>query len=128
MRKCRKNIKIQQSGFGLFGLFSGAFLGMFFMVMAIALLPPYLENFSVRSCLSSLAEDSSLLLESTDNIKSALLKKLSVSNVNHVLADNISIERSKQAIIINVDYNVQAKFIKNVDFIVHFDEQKEVSL
>lgn len=110
------------------GLFSGAFLLTFFVVIVVALVPPYLENFSVRSCLTSLAEDSVILQKSEAGIKSALLKKLVVSNVSNVTTDDISIEKNRAGIKINIAYNVQAKFIKNVDFIVHFDEMKEVSL
>ena len=123
-----KNKIKNQSGFGLFGLFTGAFLATFFAVMAVSLLPPYLENFSVKSCLTSLVKDTSILNENEDRIKLALLKRLSVSNVTHVSKDDISIERNRDAITIAVDYNVQAKFIKNVDFLLHFDERKEVSL
>jgi len=111
-----------------FGLFSGAFLMVFLAVILIVLAPPYVENFSVRSCISSLAKDSAILAESADDIKTALLKKLSVSNVSHITEKDISIEKGNQIVKINVAYYVQTKFIKNVDFVVHFDEYKEASL
>ena len=117
-----------QQGFGLISLFSGAFLLMFFSMMAVSLLPPYLENFSVRSCLTSLSEDSAILNSNEDSIKTALLKRFSVSNVSHVTKKDISVVKGKKSVEIIVAYNVQAKFIKNVDFILRFDEKKEVVL
>ena len=128
--KSNKQVKQQrkQLGFGVFGFLGGAFLAMFFAVMGVALLPPYIENYSVQSCISSLVEDKSILKLNEANIKTALLKKLSVSSVSNVTEKNISIDKRKDTVTINVGYNVQAKFIKNVDFIVHFDEQQKVNL
>ncbi len=126
-KNCRVNIS-KQKGFGLVSLFGGAFLMLFFSVMTISLLPLYLENFSVRSCLTSLAADNDILSKSEEAIKAALLKKLLVSNVSSVSTDDIFIEKDKSGVKINIAYNVQAKFIKNVDFVVHFEEMKEVSL
>ena len=120
--------KSKQNGFGLLGLLGGAFLATFFSVVAVSLLPPYLENFSVRSCLSSLAEDTSILKKNEESIKAALLNKLSVSNVSHVSKNDISVVKDRTGIKINVAYNVQARFMSNVDFVVHFDEMEEVSL
>ena len=118
----------KQSGLGFAGLFGGVFLAMFFAVMGVALLPLYLENFSVQSCVASLVEDEEILNKSEASIKTALMKKLAVSNVKSVKRDNISIDKGKEVVIINIDYSVQANFIKNVDFLVHFDEQKKVNL
>jgi len=117
-----------QTGIGFIGLFGGAFLAIFFAIMGVSLLPLYLENFSVQSCVSSLVENEEILNQSETNIKSALMKKLSVSNVKSVKRENISINKGKETVIINIDYSVQANFIKNVDFLVHFDERKKVNL
>ncbi|HFD31793.1 MAG TPA: DUF4845 domain-containing protein [Gammaproteobacteria bacterium] len=128
MKNNKLNFKKRQSGFGVFGLLVGAFLTMFFAMMAVSLLPPYLENFSVRSSISSLLSDNNILNENEKKIKKALLKKLSVSNVKSVSEDNISIQKEKEKVKIKVDYMVQAKFIKNVDFLIHFDESDEATL
>jgi len=128
-----KNLKLnrlnqKQHGFGLVGLFGSAFLVMFFAVMIISLAPSYIENFSVRSCLTSVSEDLTILSKNKKSIKQALLKKLSVSNVKSVTQDNIQIEKDRNGVKIRIDYEVHAKFISNVDFVVRFDESKEVTL
>lgn len=128
MKNNKLYLNKKQSGFGVFGLLVGAFLTMFFAMMAVSLLPPYLENFSVRSSISSLLSDNNILNENEKKIKKALLKKLSVSNVKSVSEDNISIQKEKEKVKIKVDYMVQAKFIKNVDFLIHFDESEEGTL
>jgi len=124
----KQDSRMHQKGFGLIGFFVRFFLFAFLSVTVIALFPPYLENFSVRSCLSSLAEDREILVKNEASIKLALLKKLAMSNVKHISMNDIVIEKAQGSIKINVAYVVQTKFIKNVDFLVHFDEVKEVSL
>ena len=124
--KARRNLLIDQYGFSLIGIMIGLCLIIVFTSAFVNLVPLYAENFSVKSGLASMAEDKNTRSLNNIEIKKRLMKRLSFSGVSNVKERDIQINRSPQAMMLRIAYEVRTNFLGNIDFVVKFDHKEEV--
>lgn len=98
----------------------------FFAYIGIKLTPVYLENFSVKSSLSSLAEEESQGL-GVGELRSRLLKRLEINNVSHVSERDIDVSKTADSTKVSVQYEVVEPFYGNVSILLSFDESVTLS-
>jgi len=121
-----KTIINNQKGIGLIGLIVGLCLIIVITSMLVNVVPLYAENFSVKSTLSSMAEDANTRALNNKEIKNKLMKRLSISNVSNVTEKNIVINRLPDSMVLQIAYEVRTSFLANIDFVVKFDDKEEV--
>ncbi|ADJ27631.1 DUF4845 domain-containing protein [Nitrosococcus watsonii] len=92
----------------------------------VRLFPSYMEYFSVKTSLESLANQPDLHAMGKSNIRNALLRRLDINDVTHVSKDNIEITKTRRTLTIAVDYEVRTPFLGNIDLIAHFNPLIEV--
>lgn len=98
----------------------------FFAVIGLKLFPVYMESFKVNSAMDSLKTESGMGSKSSGEIVKSLLRRLGVDDVESVTRDEISIEKSKTAIIVYVEYEVEKHLFGNISLLVIFDKVVEI--
>ena len=105
-------------------------LALVVFVMGIALfirlIPPYLENMSVKKSLESIAEDASVKQMSAHKVRELLTRRLYVNNVKSVTTKSLEIVREGQQLSLQMKYEVRVHAIGNADVVLRFDEKVRV--
>ena len=105
-----------------------AILGMlaFFVLIAITLVPVYLENFNVAQKLKTLKTDPQVANMSESEIMDTLFKRFSIDDVDNVKEEDVLISDQGSFIEISVEYEVRKTLVGNVDVVVSFFEKVEL--
>lgn len=113
-----------QRGMTLTGVLIGAALVAFLVYSGAKLAPIYLENYSVKSSLSSLAGEEGKG-GSVREIRDHLLRRLQINNVQNVKPDHINVRIEGNRRIVTVDYEVRTRFYGNLWLLSSFNEKVE---
>ena len=95
---------IRQRGISLLPLLIVLSVSAFFLNCAIRLIPIYVDNITVRSTLSRLAEDAELSTMTKSEIHRKLDKHFEVNNIRGKPAQSISVEKKVDTTFVNVNY------------------------
>lgn len=95
----------------------------FLAMMVLKLFPIYMEDFSVSSSVNGLSQEAG---KGPQELRTALMRRLSINNVDNVSAEDVVIERDGNGYRVTVDYEVRVAFIRNIDFVVSFNHSVEV--
>lgn len=99
-----------------------AFLG-FQAVMAMNILPVYINDHSVASVVSSLADDDEIKSSTTRKIKDKVLTKLKINNVYDIKPDNIVVKKGREGVLVAVSYEPRGTLVGNLEYIVSFNHE-----
>lgn len=116
-----------QQGITIYGVSFILLLIGFTSFTILKLFPVYMENFTIRSSVESLAKDPDEQYLGVSAVRSALMKRFGMNNVTQVTSEDISISREGQIYYVDVDYEVQVPFIKNISLLVSFTNHGEVA-
>ena len=116
----------KQSGMTMVTIAAALALLAFFVLIAITLFPVYMENFSVSSHVSRLANDPRAKEMTKRELRESLLKKFGIDDVENVTKQDIIISEITGGYSIEVDYEVRKSFLGNVDVVIYFTETAEV--
>ncbi len=116
-----------QQGMTIYGVAFILLLIGFLVFTILKLFPVYMENFTIRSSVESLQNDSAKEYMGAMDIRNALMKRFSMNNVSQVSHEDISVIREGQNYYVNVDYEVRVPFIKNISLVVSFTNHAEVT-
>ena len=101
-------------------------IGAFFVLLALRLVPIYLENFKVRSHLQTLAKDPEIRSMSDEEILDKLFRRFDIDDVDNVKRDDVVIEELEdKKRRITITYEVRTSALANVDMIASFVEQAD---
>lgn len=95
----------------------------FFVLLALKLVPVYIEGYSAYSVLSSVAKEPGMAKKSYSEIKKSILRRLDINMVYNVTRDDIYISKEKNSIQIELDYEIREPFISNIDFVIAFNKK-----
>ncbi|MEE4302724.1 MAG: DUF4845 domain-containing protein [Wenzhouxiangella sp.] len=109
-----------QRGLSLLGFIFILVLVLFFTYIGIKLVPIYLNHMSVMSEVKAVASQPGSANKPPNTIRRELLRRMSVSYIEHVEPQHITIERADQVRIV-VQYDVQRHLIGNIDAVVRFN-------
>jgi len=98
-------------------------LAIMVIIFFIRLIPIYIDGYSVKQAVASLAEDSKLVKTSPKAIKKSLLTKLNLNSVYSVTGDDIYVSRKKGKTLVEVDYEIRENVLGNLDFVVSFNSE-----
>ncbi len=93
----------------------------FVLMIAAKLVPTYFAHFKVEAALENLTADNIAKDISDKEIKSLILKKLSVDNVDFVTEKNIVITKTSAGRTVALNYEARVPMFANVDAVVKFD-------
>ncbi len=116
-----------QQGMTVYGVAFILLLIGFTTFTILKLFPVYMENFTISASLESLEKDPDQQFLGVMAVRSALMKRFGMNNVTQAGADDITITREGQIYYVDVDYEVQVPFIKNISLLVTFANHAEVT-
>lgn len=99
-------------------LFCGALL-----TMAIKIGPAYIDDLTIQEALESLEGTDGLSRMGPAEVRRLINKRLSVNNIRGFDAKAITVEKTPEFVLINVDYEVRNNLFANVDSVVHFQHE-----
>ncbi len=114
-RTCRR-----QQGMTFISLLVVLAIGVFFTLLAIKMVPTYLENFAIQEVLASVEQERSSRDLSRVRLKDNLLKRFQINGVYDFPRDKIKIEKVKGGRRILVEYEVRKPVAGNVYVVMTF--------
>ena len=114
----------RQRGMSSLGLLAVVLMVLFFILSSVKMIPLYVQNWTVQTILTDIHDEfegNSKPISKSD-IKTALLKRFSVNQLDHVIADSIDLEKKKNGYIVTVNYEIRVSLIGNIDAVVLFDQ------
>jgi len=118
-------LKNKQKGMTGISIMALLILIAFVAVTLLKIMPIYFDSFKVGDVISSLKEERGLGEKSNSEITKMILKRLDVNMVSDVTKDNVFIEKSKNQVLIDVEYEVRKPMFGNLDIIVSFKKSAE---
>ncbi len=100
---------------------------LFNAIIAMNVVPVYLNDHSVKSLMEGLETDSSVRGATPKKIKDTITKRLRVNNVYSVTKDNIDIKKIKNDYVITIEYEPRGKLVGSLDYIVTFKHEARVA-
>ena len=97
----------------------------FVAIIFLKIMPVYFDSFKVGDVVSGMKEERSLGDKTNSEITSLILKRLDVNMVSDVTKDHIFIEKSKNEVLIDVEYEVRKEMFGNLDVVISFKKSVE---
>lgn len=116
-----------QRGLSLVGFLFAGLVVFFVAMLAMKLVPAYIEFFSVKKILSSLAQDPAIKSMSNAEIRSSFGKRAETGYVTAVKSEDLIIERSRGVPVISVEYEYRTPLVANVGLVVDFKASSDAS-
>ena len=116
----------KQRGVTMVTIAAGLALLAFFVLIAITLVPVYMENFSVGSHVARIGKDVRASEMTKEEVRKTLIKRFGIDDVKSVERQDISITDIPGGYQVEVDYEVRKHFLGNVDVVIYFTETTEV--
>lgn len=117
----------RQQGMTFIGVVIVLGLIAFFVLVALKLVPLYLENFKIVSSLQSLKSDPDLAGKSAPEIMTLLNRRLDINEVRRLTPKDIEIKVGSGRAVVRIKYEARESFIGNVDIVAKFDDSVELT-
>jgi hypothetical protein len=116
----------KQRGMTAMGWLMVLFLIGFFALLAMKLVPIYLENYQVRTVLDSLKEEALITEKSTRQIWNMVERRLDVNELRSIKRKHVKITKGPGTVKIVIAYNVRKNMAGNLDIIATFNNDIEL--
>lgn len=97
----------------------------FVAIMFLKIMPVYFDAFKVGDVVSGMKEERGLGDKTNNEITSIILRRLDVNMVTDVTKDHVFIEKSKNNVLIDVEYEVRKQMFGNLDVVISFKKSIE---
>jgi len=116
----------KQKGMTAIGWLLVILLAIILGIVALKLMPVYLEGYKVYQSLASLEEDNNARGKGPAELRAMLAKRLDINMVNDVTADDIIVSRGKTGYEVEVSYEARRQLFGNLYAVVVFSKTVEV--
>ena len=114
----------KQSGMTMIGWMVIMGVVLFFVYIAINLLPVYYQHYAIRTAVESLADEPGIRTKTKNEIYSLIEGRFTVNQIDNVRPRDLKIEKSRDGRqYIHVDYDVVVPLFSNVSALLEFDEE-----
>lgn len=114
-----------ERGMTIWGMAFIVVLVGFFALMALKLVPPYMQNFKIKTALAELKNQAGGM--SREEIVNALQKRFDVDDVDNVDPRTaLKIESGNRVRILRIAYQVKVPLFYNVSALIDFNDSVEV--
>ncbi len=120
-----RSMKSQQRGLTMFGFLFVAVMLIFVAMLAMKLVPAYIEFFSVKKILNTMGQESGLKSRSNAEIRNDFMKRAGVSYVTVVKPEDLTIDRRNGGLVVSADYVFRSKLVGNVSIVVDFSASSD---
>jgi hypothetical protein len=115
----------RQRGLSMIGFLLAAALVVMAAMVAMRLVPAYIEYFSVKKILVSMGQTVDFRGKSNADIRSDFSRKIAADYVSAVKAEDLMIDRSSGAPVVSVDYEFRTRLIGNMSLVVDFSASSD---
>ena len=122
---CARPMQSQQRGLTMIGFLFVAVVLVMIALLAMKLVPAYIEYFSVKKILATMGQESELKSMSNADIRLDFSKRAQVGYVTVVKPEDISIDRHGAVPVISADYTFRTKLVGNVSLVVDFSASSD---
>jgi predicted membrane protein len=118
-------MKSQQRGLTMLGFLFVAVMLIFVAMLAMKLVPAYIEFFSVKKILNTMGQESGLKSKSNAEIRKDFIKRANVGYVTVVKPEDLTIDRRNGGLVVSADYVFRSKLVGNVSIVVDFSASSD---
>jgi hypothetical protein len=113
-----------QKGMSFFGWLAVIALVVFGLVIAMKLIPIYLDHFALREKVTKINEDPTIKINSMRDFNSYISKGMQINSIRDIDASKAFTITASGTDVYTVvlKYEVRTPALQNVDLLVHFDE------
>jgi len=104
----------------MFGFLFVAFFLVLIAMLAMKVVPAYIEYFSVKKILATMGQESDVKSKGNAAIREDFMKRASVGYVTVVKPDDLAIDRVNGVPVITADYEFRTTLIGNVSLVIDF--------
>lgn len=115
----------KQQGATMLGMLLVGGLIVFGAIMALKLIPPYIEYATIRNHLRDMAKDSSLHGATVRDIGAAFNRRAQIDNISAVSGADLDVSREGGEFVISTEYAVRVKLVGNVSACIDFEVSSE---
>ncbi|MGL5985984.1 MAG: DUF4845 domain-containing protein [Neisseriaceae bacterium] len=109
----------KQRGVSLMGLLIIGSMVAFLMLLGFKLVPAYVEYFSLKKTLQSLAVEQKSA--GPEEIRKAFERRATIDDITSVKGDDLDITKEKDSLVIAVSYDKIVPMFSNVSVLIKFD-------
>ena len=117
----------KQRGISMLGFLFVAVIVIVIAMLAMKLVPAYIEYFSVKKILNSMGQDSETKSMSNADIRNSFSKRANVGYVTVVKPEALDIDRSGGKLVISTEYEYRAPLFANISLVVDFKATSDTS-
>lgn len=117
----------QQRGLTMIGFLFVAVMLVIAAMLAMKLVPAYIEFFSVKKILAAMGQESDLRSKTNADIRNDFIKRANVGYVTVVKPEDLSIDRRGGTPVVSADYQYRTKLVGNVSLVVDFSASSDPS-
>ena len=118
----------KQKGMTMWGVATVFALIVFFALLTLKLLPPYLENIRVKTVLNNLAAESSAATLTPEDMAVSLERRFDIEDISRVDPHkDVKLEIKGNKKIIRAVYEVRVPLAYNISAVLDFDDHVEVA-
>ena len=118
-------MQTNQKGLTAWGMIIIIALIGFFTLLAVRLVPVYLENYKVTKSLDTLL-GTAIEDRSSAGLMKMFMRRMEVNDIEHVRQQDIKMEKQDNGFVMDVNYEVRVPIIGNVDAVVKFHNRQEI--
>ena len=110
----------KQRGVSMLGFMFMSVAVIIIAMLAMKLVPAYIEFFSVKKILNAMGQDSETKSMSNNEIRRSFAKRADVGYVTVVKPEDLAVDRSGGNIVISTEYEYRTKLVANISLVVDF--------
>lgn len=118
-----------EQGITFIGVLALLVLAGFIVLLAVKLIPPYINNWQVKEGLASVAEQPDIGSIGRDGLRIQVSREFSIGYVSDVrISRDLSITRAPYGYMLTMNYIVKVPVIANITALIHFVDNQKVLL
>lgn len=122
-----QSVKSRQRGLTMIGFLFVAALLVALAVLAMKVVPAYIEFFGVKKVLADMAHQSDLRNMSNIEIRNDFEKRASVGYVKGVDGKDLKIDRRGPVPVVSAEYTFRTKLVHNASLVIDFSASSDPS-
>lgn len=124
----KQNSPTQQRGLSLWGMLIVLLLIAFFALVAIKVIPVYLNQMKVAASIKEVSTDPSLNPNSSVHaIRDALQRHWDVESISDIKASQVEISHGNDGQVLSYDYEARRHLFYNIYIVIDFEGQRTLT-
>ncbi len=112
-----------EAGMTMLGMLCVVILVVGSMLLAMKIVPIYVDDYAIGKALKALGEDSKLAYAKKRQIRKLLDRRLSADYARELADDEITIVKGSKELRIEISYEARVPLIYNLDIVARFNHQ-----